>query len=310
MMTKQSPKMLLTAWVLGGETLGVISADGELTLVDYIQVGIDRFADLAGQPLAFSPVTTKVQAVPALLQRRNNMALAMGSRVSFVGRWQEIRAIQNPTRLNALRRVYRESKRRVKEMVIVWTEEHLQTYLQYSALLLKQADEYATGKLSQAQLLVQQTKALATAPSWAQEAMHVFQTKDEHKAWRGFDAMLDRIAPRQYVITGVSRVKWLYYSNPLARFVHFVDPEQMTDPNYQHQMVMALDKQRREREERGLPIIDEQYLKVKKYPTGLWSSETAQSSIIPPVRRKKHGTRGLPRRRQRHPENRRQGRTG
>ncbi len=113
-------------------------------------------------------------------------------------------------------------------------------------------------------MLTKVVAILKSSSIFTQADLNVFM-QAEHTAWLDVQAELDRIAPRQYVITGVSRVKWLYYSNPLARFMHFVDPEQMTDPNYQHQLVMALDKQRREREERGLPIIDEQYLKVNKY---------------------------------------------
>ena len=128
-MNQKPPKMQFTAWVLGGETLGVIAADGGLTMVDYVQVGIDGFADLVGQPLTLPPVTTRVQVAPGLLKRRDNAALVTGMRVRFVGRWREIRTVEDAAALHAVRGVYQERERRIKNMIVVWSKEQLNSYL-------------------------------------------------------------------------------------------------------------------------------------------------------------------------------------
>ncbi|MCX2456219.1 hypothetical protein [Lacticaseibacillus nasuensis] len=302
-------KMMFTAWILGGETLGIISESGMLTLTDYIQVGIDGFADIRGATLALPPITTAVEANLPILRKRNNAATVTGQRLQFVGEWREVRTVDNGVAFRHFGQAQQQARKTLQLRIIAWLKDWLAISSPIGTRVRRISEQYRMGQLTHAEMLTKVVATLKSSSIFTQADLNVFM-QAEHTAWLDVQSELDRIAPRQYVITGVSRVKWLYYSNPLARFVHFVDPEQVTDPNYQHQMVMALDKQRREREERGLPIIDEQYLKVKKYPTGLWSAETAQSSIIPPVRRKTHGTRGLSRRRQRHPENRRQGRTG
>jgi hypothetical protein len=254
-MTRQLNRMTIGGWVIGGVTLPVLGRSEWETREDFIQFGVDYWADRSGKELLLAPSTVLVRADESMFKGGNEWPITIGQWLRVSGRWTELRVVRPGVNPRVARAAARRNRTKLSKPLATWLSENqakAKTWRRDGLQLQAWLRQYEAGEFTFAELQARQGRLVEQRHPLLWRSFQRHQRR-EQAIMLAAEQALDALAPRQYVFTAPAHVQpvfgWLAFADGIR-----VDPEQLWREDYRHAVVTALNQLRLTRQSAGVPV--------------------------------------------------------